>query len=172
MIFFEDTRLGERHTLGAFTFTADAIKAFARNYDPQAFHLDEEAGRRSLFGGLAASGWHTAAVYMKLLVAHLEKLMAAARARGEPVAPSGPSPGFKNLKWPRPVLAGDTITYFYEASSMRPLASRPGWGIVFGTTTAVNQHGEVVLSFENSVFLPRRAAFRRLAADQEPSIKT
>ena len=72
MIFFEDTRLGERHTLGSFTFTAEAIKAFARDYDPQAFHLDEEAGRQSLFGGLAASGWHTASVYMKLLVADLE----------------------------------------------------------------------------------------------------
>lgn len=158
MIFLEDTRLGERHELGSFTFTAAAIKAFAEAYDPQAFHLDEEAGRTSLFGGLAASGWHTASVYMKLLVAYFEKLTAAAKARGEPVAQSGPSPGFKNLKWPRPVLVGDTITYFYEASSMRPLASRPGWGIVFGITTAVNQRGEMVLFFENAVFLPRRSA--------------
>lgn len=157
MIFFEDTRLGERHTLGSFTFTAERIKTFARAYDPQDFHLDEEAGRRSLFGGLAASGWHTASVYMKLLVAYLARQMEAARARGEPVAESGPSPGFKNLKWPRPVLAGDTITYFYEATAMRPLASRPEWGLVFGSGTAVNQRGDVVLSFENSVFLPRRS---------------
>jgi acyl dehydratase len=156
VIFFEDTRLGERHGLGSFTFTADKIKAFASAYDPQPFHLDAEAGRRSVFGGLAASGWHTASVYMKLLVAYLERQMAAARARGEAVAESGPSPGFKNLKWPRPVLAGDTVTYFYEATSMRPLASRPGWGIVLGATTAVNQRGEVVLSFENAVFLPLR----------------
>ncbi|MDQ8729040.1 MaoC family dehydratase [Bradyrhizobium sp. LHD-71] len=157
MIFLEDTRIGVRQALGSYTFTADAIKAFARAYDPQAFHLDEGAGERSLFGGLAASGWHTASVYMKLLVAYLETLASEAKACGEEVAASGPSPGFKNLKWPRPVLAGDTISYFYEATSMRPLASRPGWGIVFGTTTAVNQRDELVLFFENSVFLRRRS---------------
>lgn len=158
MIFFEDTRIGERHTLGSFTFTAEAIKTFARGYDPQAFHLDEEAGRRSLFGGLAASGWHTASVYMKLLVAYLKDLAEAAEARGEPVAESGPSPGFKNLRWPRPVLAGDTVTYYWEATSTRPLASRPDFGVVLGTTIAVNQRDEVVLFFENAVFLPRRTA--------------
>lgn len=158
MFFLEDTRLRERRELGSFIFTAEKIKAFAHEFDPQPFHLDEEAGRQSVFGALAASGWHTASVYMKLLVADLERRAEAARARGEPIARSGPSPGFKNLRWPRPVLAGDTVTYFYEATSMRPLASRPGWGIVFGITTALNQRGEVVLSFENSVFLPRRTA--------------
>ena len=156
MIFFEDATVGERHTLGSFQFTAERIKAFAAAYDPQAFHLDEEAGRNSLFGGLAASGWHTASVYMKLLVAYIEQHAAAARARGEMVAASGPSPGFKNLKWPRPVLAGDTVTYYYEATAKRPLASRPGWGLVAGTTTAVNQRGEMVLFFENAVFQPLR----------------
>jgi acyl dehydratase len=125
VIFFEDTKLGERHTLGSFTFTADAIKTFARGYDPQSFHLDEEAGKRSLFGGLAASGWHTASVYMKLLVAYQKDLADAAEARGEPVAESGPSPGFKNLKWPRPVLAGDTVTYYYEATARLPPPKGP-----------------------------------------------
>lgn len=158
MIFFEDAEPGDRRTLGSFTFTADAIKAFAHLYDPQAFHLDEEAGRKSVFGGLAASGWHTASIYMKLLVADLKRETEARKARGEPVASSGPSPGFRNLRWPRPVLAGDTITYIYEATSKRPLASRPGWGIVFGTATAVNQRDEIVLFFENSVFLPCRGA--------------
>ena len=158
MIFFDDAQPGDRRKLGSFTFTADAIKAFARDYDPQAFHLDEEAGRRSIFGGLAASGWHTASIYMKLLVADLKQETEKRTARGEPVAASGPSPGFKNLRWPRPVLAGDTVSYFYEATSKRLLASRPGWGIVFGTTTAVNQREEIVLFFENSVFLPCREA--------------
>ena len=157
MIYYEDTRIGERHTLGSFTFTPEAIKTFARAFDPQAFHLDEEAGRQSLFGGLAASGWHTASIYMKLLVAYLKKLSEAAEARGETVAQSGPSPGFTNLKWPRPVLAGDTITYVYEATAMRPLASRPELGLVSGKTTAVNQRGEIVLVFDNAVFLPRRS---------------
>src|SRR3954469_11794513 len=113
MHFFEDMEIGVRREIGSFTFTAEHIKKFAAQYDPQAFHLDEEAGRRSLFGGLAASGWHTASVYMKLLVAYLNDLAQAAEARGEKAAASGPSPGFKNLKWPRPVLAGDTITYYY-----------------------------------------------------------
>jgi acyl dehydratase len=158
VFFVEDARLGERNELGSFTFTADAIKAFAREYDPQPFHLDEEAGRRSVFGALAASGWHTASVYMKLLVADLQRQTAERRARGELVAPSGPSPGFKNLKWPRPVLAGDIVTYYYEATSSRLLASRPGWGIVFGIVTAVNQRDEIVLVFENSVFVPCRRA--------------
>ena len=157
MSYYEDTRIGERHTLGSFTFTPEAIKTFARAFDPQAFHLDEEAGRQSLFGGLAASGWHTASIYMKLLVAYLKKLSEAAEARGETVAQSGPSPGFTNLKWPRPVLAGDTITYVYEATAMRPLASRPELGLVSGKTTAVNQRGEIVLVFDNAVFLPRRS---------------
>ena len=157
MSYFEDTEIGKRRSLGTFTFTAEAIKAFAIKFDPQPFHLDEEAGRKSLFGGLAASGWHTTAVYMKLLVADIGRETQAARKRGETVVPSGPSPGFKNLRWPRPVLAGDTITYFFEVTSMRVLASRPGWGIVFGTTEAFNQRGELVLSFENSVFMPRRS---------------
>jgi acyl dehydratase len=156
--FFEETQIGTRHELGSFTFTPELIKAFASQFDPQAFHLSEEAGAASLFGGLAASGWHTASVYMKLLVAYMTRHAKEARARGEQVAQSGPSPGFKTLKWPRPVLAGDTVSYAYEVTSMRPLASRPGWGIVFGTTTATNQHGQVVLTFENSVFLPRRDA--------------
>lgn len=156
MNFFEETQIGQRHELGSFTFTPDLIKAFASQFDPQAFHLSEEAGAASLFGGLAASGWHTASVYMKLLVAYMTKQAKDARARGETVAQSGPSPGFKNLKWPRPVLAGDIISYVYEPTSMRLLASRPGWGIVFGTTTATNQRGEVVLTFDNSVFLPCR----------------
>lgn len=157
MSFFEDTEIGRRRSLGSFTFTAEAIKAFAVQFDPQPFHLSEEAGRRSLFGGLAASGWHTTAVYMKLLVAEIARETRERQARGETVVPSGPSPGFTNLRWPRPVLAGDTVTYVYEATSMRPLASRPGWGIVFGRAEAFNQRGELVLTFENSVFMPRRA---------------
>lgn len=157
MSYLEDTQIGKRRCLGSFTFTAEAIKAFAQKFDPQPFHLDEEAARKSLFGGLAASGWHTTAVYMKLLVADITREVRERKARGETVAPSGPSPGFTNLRWPRPVLAGDTITYFYEATSTRPLASRPGWGIAFGKTEAFNQRGELVLTFENSVFLPMRS---------------
>ena len=86
------------------------IKKFAAQFDPQRFHLDEEEGRKSLFGGLAASGWHVGSVCMKLLVANGQRQMQEAVARGEKVAVWGPSPGFRDLRWLKPVLAGDTIS--------------------------------------------------------------
>ena len=92
MRFFEDIEVGQRRDLGSFTFTAELIKKFAAQFDPQPFHLDEEAGRRSLFGGLAASGWHVGSVCMKLMVADGQRQMQAAAARGEKVAVWGPSP--------------------------------------------------------------------------------
>jgi len=98
MRFFEDLEVGQRRELGAFTFTAADIKRFAAQFDPQRFHLDEEEGRKSLFGGLAASGWHIGSVCMKLLVADNQRLAEEARARGERVAVGGPSPGFRELR--------------------------------------------------------------------------
>jgi acyl dehydratase len=86
MRFFEDIEIGRRRDVGSFTFTADGIKKFAAQFDPQAFHLDEEAGRKSLFGGLAASGWHVGSVCMKLLVADGQRLIKEALARGEKIA--------------------------------------------------------------------------------------
>jgi len=145
-----------RRELGSFTFTVDAIKDFARQFDPQPFHLDEDAGRASLFGGLAASGWHLTAVFMRLLIANVQAERAAAEARGEKIAPGGPSPGFKNMKWLKPVLAGDTLTFFTEVKSTRPSASRPQWGLMEGEVTAYNQRGELAFSFENAAFMPRR----------------
>ena len=110
MHFFEDIEIGQRRELGSFTFTAEAIKKFAAQFDPQRFHLDEEEGRKSLFGGLAASGWHVGSVCMKLLVADGQRQAEEAAARGEKVAVWGPSPGFRELRWIKPVLAGDTIS--------------------------------------------------------------
>ena len=93
MRFFEDIAVGQRRELGSFTYNADNIKKFAAQFDPQRFHLDEEAGRQSLFGGLAASGWHVGSICMKLLVADGQLQASAATARGEEVAVWGPSPG-------------------------------------------------------------------------------
>ena len=118
MRFFEDMEIGQRREVGSFTFTADAIKKFAAQFDPQRFHLDEEAGRQSLFGGLAASGWHVGSVCMKLLVADGQHQAREAAARGEEVAVWGPSPGFRELRWIRPVLAGDTISFASEIESL------------------------------------------------------
>lgn len=156
MRFFEDIEVGQRRELGSFTFAAEDIKRFASQFDPQRFHLDEEEGRNSLFGGLAASGWHVAAVYMKLLVADSQRLAELARARGEPVAVGGPSPGFRELRWLKPVLAGDTITYVGVTESLRPSASRPEWGILQARNIGTNQRGEVVFTFLASGFVPRR----------------
>ena len=125
MHFFEDIEIGARRELGAFTFTAEAIKKFAAQFDPQRFHLDEEEGRKSLFGGLAASGWHVGSVCMKLLVADGKRLAKEAAARGEEVAVWGPSPGFRELRWIRPVLAGDTIRFSNVVETKRPRRSGP-----------------------------------------------
>src|ERR1700760_4324464 len=156
MRFFEDIAVGQRRELGSFTFTAELIKKFAAQFDPQRFHLDEEAGRNSLFGGLAASGWHVGSVCMKLLVADAQRQAREMAARGEPVAVWGPSPGFRELRWIRPVLAGDTITYASEVESVRSSDKRPEWGIVQARNTGTNQPGEVTYSLLATAFAPGR----------------
>jgi acyl dehydratase len=151
MTYFEDLRVGTRTEVGSHTFTADEIKAFAREFDPQPFHLDEEAAARSHFGALCASGWHTAAVCLRHIV--LERHL---RRRGEPVATTGPSPGLRDLKWPRPVYAGDTIAFAQEVVELRTLASRPSAGLRIARHTGTNQRGELVYSVLSSTFIDRR----------------
>jgi acyl dehydratase len=156
MRFFEDLKVGQRRELGSFTFTAELIKKFAAQFDPQAFHLDEEAGRNSLFRGLAASGWHVGSVCMKLLVADGQREAAEAAARGEKVAIWGPSPGFRELRWLKPVLAGDVISYASEVETLRSSEKRPEWGILQARNTGTNQRGELAFSFLATAFVPRR----------------
>ncbi|HEV7407216.1 MAG TPA: MaoC family dehydratase [Bradyrhizobium sp.] len=156
MHFFEELEIGARREIGSFTFTAEAIKKFAAQFDPQRFHLDEEAGRKSLFGGLAASGWHVGSVCMKLLVANGQRQIQEAIARGEKVAVWGPSPGFRDLRWLKPVLAGDTITYATEVASKRASEKRPEWGIVEARNTGTSQRGELAFSLLATAFVPRR----------------
>ena len=156
MKFFEDIAAGERFEVGRHTFDAEGIKAFARLYDPQPFHVDEAAGARSHFGSLVASGWQTAAVWMRLMVEHQRREDAARRARGEAAAELGPSPGFRELKWLKPVYPGDTVSYATEILETRPSNSRPGWGLISFRNTGVNQKGEPVISFISTVFVERR----------------
>lgn len=156
MQYFEEMKIGDRRELGSFTFTPENIKAFAEKFDPQPFHLDEEAGRKSPFGGLAASGWHVAAAWMKLTVADFKREAEAQVARGEPAVLGGPSPGFENMKWIKPVLAGDTLTYDTQVSSLRPSGSRPQWGLAEFHNNGINQRGELVFSFTGKAFVPRR----------------
>jgi acyl dehydratase len=156
MHFFEDIEIGQRRELGSFTFTAEGIKKFAAQFDPQRFHLDEEAGKKSLFGGLAASGWHVGSVCMKLLVADGQRQAREAAARGEPLAIWGPSPGFRELRWIKPVLAGDTISFASEVESLRFSEKRPEWGILQARNTGANARGEQVFSVLATAFVPRR----------------
>ena len=153
---FEEVEIGSRREFGSFTFTADEIKRFARKYDPQRFHLSEEEGRKSLFGGLAASGWHVASVCMRLMILSAQRLAREAAARGETVPVWGPSPGFRDLRWIKPVMAGDTISFANEVESKRASDSRPEWGIVHIRNIGTNQRGEVVFSYLGTGFMRRR----------------
>jgi acyl dehydratase len=146
---FEDFAIGNRYELGRHTFTAEDIIQFASRYDPQPFHTDEAAAARSHFGGLVASGWHTASVYMKLQARAIAE-------RGTDLAQSGPSPGFRNLRWPRPVFAGDTLSYASEVLGKRELKTRPHWGVVFFHVTGHNQRNELAFEFEATAFIARR----------------
>ena len=128
--FFEDVPVGETVVLGSYAFTADKIIAFARRYDPQPFHVDPEAARDSFYGGLIASGWHTGSAWMSRLVERRTRQREAALARGERPVNFGPSPGFRDLKWLKPVHAGDTLTFRTTVVDKRVSASRPDWGLV------------------------------------------
>jgi acyl dehydratase len=156
MKYFEHIRVGDRYALGRHTFTAADIKAFAVRFDPQTFHVDEEAAQRSHFGGLVASGWHTASVWMRLMVAYRRREIEAARERGEPVAGIGPALGFRDLKWLKPVYVNDTIDYASEVIETRASDSRPELGLLTVMSTGVNQKGETVLSFVSTTFIERR----------------
>jgi acyl dehydratase len=129
---------------------------FAREFDPQAFHLDEQAGKASLFGGLCASGWHTAAIYIRSLVLARQAASAAPHAKGERLAVYGPSPGFRDLRWPKPVFVGDTIEFRARLASKRDLRSRPDRGLLVSEVQGRNQKGELVFVLTSQVMVERR----------------
>jgi acyl dehydratase len=130
-LFLEDLQVGQTFTTESVTVTAEAIKAFAREYDPQPFHLDEAAAQASLFGGLAASGWHTAALSMRLLVDGLPLAGGLVGVGGE-------------TTWPRPTRPGDTLAVHVEVLEITPSRSRPDRGMIRTRNETRNQHGEPV----------------------------
>jgi acyl dehydratase len=154
--YFDDIRVGDVVMTGRHTFHADEIKAFARRFDPQLFHVDEAAAAQSHFGALCASGWHTAAVWMRLMVDCRRAEHEAMRARGEPIAGSGPALGFRDLKWLKPVYVGDTVDYKSVVKEARTSNSRPGHALLGILTTGVNQNGVTVISFVSTTFVERR----------------
>lgn len=157
MSFFEELHVGDVVMTGRHTFTAESIKSFARRFDPQRFHMDEDDAARSHFGALCASGWHTAAAWMRLMVDYRRAADDSVRARGEPVASLGPALGLRNLKWLRPVYAGETIDYRTEITELRASGSRPRFGLMTTLTTGANQDGAAVISFESTTFVERRS---------------
>ena len=143
--------IGVETALGSQVFDAESIKHFARKYDPQPFHVDEEAARTSVFGGLCASGWHTAATWMRF---NLATPLDEARWSGPgPVPLFGPSPGFKNLKWPKPVFAGETVTFTRTSLGHQRNAGRPGWRILTLRADAFDSTRDKVLEFESAVLV-------------------
>ena len=153
--YYDDVIIGARADLGSYHFDEERILRFARAYDPQPFHLSNEAASKTHFGRLAASGWHTAAAYMGLYVRTRETVRAAALARGEEIITNGPSPGLRDLRWIKPVLVGDTVTYETTVTGKRAHL-RPGWGIITSRATGTNQHGVRVYQASGAVLLPMR----------------
>ena len=145
--------IGTTVTLGSHTFQPDAIKAFAARYDPQPFHLDEEAARKSVLGGLCASGWHTAATWMKYNLAVRAATEDARWTGPGPMPEFGPSPGFRNLKWLKPVYAGETVTFTRTGLAHRPLKARPGWRLLTVHAEGFDSTGDKVIEFDSAVLV-------------------
>lgn len=152
--YFDEVAIGDVTELGAVEFTREEIRAFTSAFDPQSGQLEAAAEARRDPGAVTASGWHTACGWMALMVAHRRRLEAA--AKGAPAPRIGVSPGFQDLRWLKPVLAGDRISYSSTVTGMKASASRPGWGLVFHHNAGVNQQGQKVFSFEGCVFWERR----------------
>lgn len=153
---FEDRQIGETTDVGRHTFSRDDIVGFASQFDPQPFHLDEEAAKASLFGGLCASGWQTAAFLIRGVITTRQQASAAARAEDVELATYGPSPGFRDLRWPKPVFVGDSIEYRTRVADKVDLKSRPDRGLLVSEAQGRNQHGEVVFAITTQMLAERR----------------
>jgi len=143
--YLEDFAVGQTFGSGRLRIDVERIKSFAAEFDPQPFHLDEEAARDSLFRGLAASGWHTAAITMRLLVE--SELKPAGGIVGT---------GFDEFRWPRPVRPGDELRVESEVLEVRSSKSRPEQGLIKVRTTTLNQDGEAVQISIGNLLVPRR----------------
>ena len=148
--YLEDFAVGQTFGSGRLRIDKEQIFAFAAEFDPQPFHLDEAAARRSIFGGLTASGWHTTAVTMRLLI------------EGE-LHPAGGfvGVGLDECRWPRPVRPGDELRIECEVIEVRPSKSRPEQGLIKLRTTTLNQDGEAVLVYVANLVVLRRKDIRQ-----------
>ena len=147
MRYFEDFKPGETVALGSHTITTGEIIAFGRQFDPQPFHVDEEAARQTMFGGLIASGWHTGSLAMRLFC---DGVIGDTASLG--------SPGIDEMRWIKPVRPGDTLSLRVTVTDCVPSRSKPDRGIVRSLMELSNQHGEVVVSIKGMNLIRRRPA--------------
>jgi acyl dehydratase len=145
--YLEDFSVGQTFRSGSVKVETEQIKSFASQFDPQPFHLDEKAAAATFFGGLVASGWHTAALTMRMIVEG--DLRIAGGLIGA---------GAEELKWPRPVRPGDTLYIVSEVIEVRPSKSRPDQGIIKVRTQTMNQEDQPVMIFVANMLVPRRPA--------------
>ncbi len=148
MLYFEDLTPGRRFSTGSVTVSEADIIGFAQQYDPQPFHTDPEAARHTFFDGLAASGWHTSSLTMRLVV----------ESELSTVANGLIGMGIDKMRWPRPTRPGDTLTAELTVLDQRRSGSRPDFGVVRFSWTTVNQHGETVMALETSIWAACRPA--------------
>ena len=145
LLYWEDFPPGDALEMGSHTFGEEEIIAFARQFDPQPFHTDPEAAKKSFFKGLIASGWHTCVIAMRLMV---DNYVGRSASLG--------SPGLDNIRWLAPVRAGDTITYRRVIMAARPSESKTEVGLLQSRSEAVNQRGEIVMTMEGWAMFRRR----------------
>jgi len=143
--YFEDFEVGKTINVGSRTIAEEEIIAFARQFDPQPFHVDKAAAEKSMYGGIIASGWHTCAMMMRLMV---DGFLRESASLG--------SPGVDEIRWLKPVRAGDTLSVTTTALEARPSESKPDRGVVFTEWRAVNQHGELVATVKGRGMFGRR----------------
>jgi len=146
MLYFDDMQVGQKRSFGRYEVTREEVLEFARKYDAQPFHLSDEAAAKTHFKRLAASGWHTCAMTMSMLVEHMGV---------EPQASLGAA-GVDELRWLRPVYPGDVLRVETEVMEMRPSQSRPEMGSLKSRTSVFNQHDEPVMRFTALVLMRRR----------------
>lgn len=144
LYYLDELSVGQRFSSGTFTVDAPQIKEFARQFDPQPFHMDEVLAKDTLFGGLAASGWHTAAITMRLLADGAAPMQGGIIGAGAEIA------------WPKATRPGDVLQVFSEVLEIVPSRSRPDRGMVTLRSETRNQHGDIVQIFTGKLVVPRR----------------
>lgn len=147
MRYFEDFELGQQLPFGPYPVSRQEVVAFAAEFDPQPFHLDEKAGAETLLGGMAASGWHTCALFMRMC---FDGWLKDSASMG--------SPGVETLKWVRPVRPGDVLSGRSTVLDIRASKSKPDRGFIRFRHEVMNQGGEVVMTLDNPVMFTRRPA--------------